>query len=245
MPEKFEQPHKESPFREPLIESDLPREKLRELEGRADKIVRSEALEMLKEKYELQNPLDAVHEAKRLFDELRTAYGVRISADFVVGKNENGEPSLFVVADRIEGRDPLHANNNPSDRRRVEEELGNLFSSLVDYLVQKYKSGDYFLWDIVKSEQYVYGAKKEEREKHLYLVDIDAYFVSLKVAPGDPLSRKRKEDISSFAAELAYFIEESEAALRADFSEAWKKLRDFCASVTDAELRNDLRDAVL
>lgn len=244
MPEKLEQPHKESPFREPLVESNLPRERLRTLRGRPDVVIRSETLQRLAKQYGMENPLDAVREAKRLFDELRTTYGVRISGDFLVGKDEEENPALFVVADRIEGRDPLHGHDDPSDERHIAEELRELFSSLVDYLSDKCRSGDYFLWDIMRSEQYIYGAKKGEREKHLYLTDIELDFVSRNAARNEPLSDDRREDISAFATELAYFIEDSETALHADFADAWKKLQDFCVSVADAELRNDLRAIV-
>ncbi|MDO8584974.1 MAG: hypothetical protein Q7R85_02525 [bacterium] len=242
MPEKFEQPHKESPFREPLRTSDISpewrgeddREPLREFGARKDKIVRSVTLKELALAYDSKDPIS---DAKHLFDELKMKYGIDFSADFAVGKNEKGEPSFFVVADRIEGRDPLHAQVEGEERWHLYEALHKLFSSLIDYIQAKYESGDAFFWDIAKIDQYVYGTKAGESEKCLHLVDLDAEIVDVSGEVGGDLGWGRGENVSKFLDDLVQFINQSSFVVGKDFSDIKQKLRNFYDGVPDKHIR--------
>ncbi len=122
---------------------------------------------------------EAAAKTIKLFGELKD-FHIPSPAAMVVAKYENDREGLYIVTDRIEGRDLNDAIDSAADLSETEQEslsgeLAELYGSLVDYLESKLDAGGYFLSDIFSNRQYVYGRRRGEKEPHIYLVDTDPF----------------------------------------------------------------------
>lgn len=92
-----------TPFRETLEPTDLDSRmvQIRELKSRTDLFVREHELE---EGEDLNELMKSHSEGKRLFETMRSRYGIKmVSMKFLIGKNEKGKPAFFTIVDKIEG----------------------------------------------------------------------------------------------------------------------------------------------
>lgn len=98
--------------------------------------------------------------------------------EFVVGKNSEGQNSVFGIADKIDGKDLSVIEITRDTVSRVEE----IYAKIARYYFAKlYKDGPY-LADISGPTQYVYGKRRGSEVNDIYLVDADLYFRSEKAA---------------------------------------------------------------
>lgn len=166
-----------TPFKE-LKSSDLSYS-LKELENSPNVIVRREALDRFIGRYGIEDPIEAAHYGEKLFQELKK-FGINvIQTRLVVGNDESGIPMVFGITERILG-EQLDEVADISEKTKKEFEA--LYTGLVRYLEYKQKDGGYYMKDIFRNRQYVYGKSKNDIESKIYLVDVDqeAHFV----APG-------------------------------------------------------------
>ncbi|MDB5237991.1 MAG: hypothetical protein JWM46_261 [Candidatus Kaiserbacteria bacterium] len=105
--------------------------------------------------------------AKRLFEDLRLR-GVRASVQMLIGEKD-GEPVLFSITPSVR-----RAEEAEKTARAIDEKIEQ-YNILFDYFEDKFRSKDYYLYDILGEHQYVYGNTKDESEDHWHLVDVDPY----------------------------------------------------------------------
>jgi hypothetical protein len=153
-------------------------EKLKQIENDPSKIIRALTFKRLEEMY-LHKGLrvelnEVIKTCKQLYQELKEKYGIPVSADFVIGKNENDEKVIYVISDRIDGDDLSQLGKEKL--RELKGELDDLYHSVITYFTEKLLSGEYYLVDIFKPEQYVYGTAPDQQEDKIHLVDTDIYF---------------------------------------------------------------------
>lgn len=151
----------------PKIESRT--EKIREHAVRQDILVR----ERVVSDAEAETMMAAFDESKELFEKLRDEYGVRVVAmEHLGGKNEEGETVIFNMVDRIEGQDLEKIESLPLEAR---DELEDLYKSLTKYYGRSWKENLKY-WSDCNNSQFVYGNKYGEKDRHFYLVDVEAHF---------------------------------------------------------------------
>ena len=181
-----ESPRDETPFREALEKSEVaPDDKLQQIEGVPEKILRSRPLENLPGQFprESYEPLGAAGRFRELYSELQEKYSIRTPVDFVIGKDEEGRKALYAITDRIAGvtLNAIQYDFEHVDEREKEHfvrELGELYRAWARYLYDKYRNNGDFLWDITANRQYIYGKRSTDSESHIYLVDTDLGWVA-------------------------------------------------------------------
>lgn len=151
-----------TPFKEPLkpVLED-PSGHLYSINGYRDYFVRIKSLRPTKEL--------ALHRfgmARVIFQELDRDYGITVVPyDIVLGSNGYNENAAYLVADKVVGEE-LKETKIP------EEEAKKFFSSLLNYHIDKYEQGGYFIYDL-NSRDFVYGKTNTNLEKNIYFVDLD------------------------------------------------------------------------
>lgn len=177
----------QTPFAKPLKKSEINpyqhHAKLRSLDIESgERIVRTLELSEFGEKSikvdedrQADSAFEVLIRSKKLFDELREEYGINVQANFVIGKdNSRRKPIVYILTNRIEGESLNYFELIKSEEREIFiDQLEKTYLSIVRYLSDKYKSGEYFLWDIEENRQYVYGKKRGDADKKIYLVDVD------------------------------------------------------------------------
>lgn len=119
---------------------------------------------------ELDAELADFRESKQRYDKLRDRYGIDIvKTDLVVGNDKQGKPCIFTVVDRIEGKNVCAQEQFIEEAR---QQLDGFFERLFSHYLDAYKEKGYF-WADFSSMQIVYGNKIKEKEKHVYIVDVD------------------------------------------------------------------------
>ncbi len=141
---------------------------LRTIKGRSDKIVR-----MISPPEDFEAEMKAVANSKRYYDEMRETYGIPVvDIDVVAGKHERGGKTLYVIVDRIQGKNLYEVERlTPA----LQAELAKLFANLARYYSAMFEQKRPYWFDI-QPHQFVYGHKVNEKENHAYLVDVDAAF---------------------------------------------------------------------
>lgn len=177
----------ETPFKHNLIESDISKSsahKLKEFEGNPNKIIRKYSFDSLERRpnstqSENIDLFEFIIIGKKLFEELTEKYNISVPVDFVIGKDDQNENSLYVLTDRIEG-DNLEQYIT-TGRKEIIPVIEDLYLKLVKYLTDKLVSGDYYLVDIFRPDQYVFGVKANDSKPRTHLVDTDLYIHNNKV----------------------------------------------------------------
>lgn len=171
------------PFAKPLGKSEFSNESsvIFELtkedgEEKPGKIIRKADQKILSEIFkDIKDPLELEIKIKNIFSELEN-YGIKVPVEFVIGQEYSKEEvsTMFIVTDKIDGLMLSKVSKEDGD---FLVKMEGLLGSLVDYLFDKLKSknDEFFLWDIAKMNQYVYGTKRGEAEKEIYLVDTDPF----------------------------------------------------------------------
>jgi hypothetical protein len=167
------------PFKNPLEKGKISEESsnLYEIEGdsgkKIDKVVRK--IDWLdKTLKEIPDSVNKVVIIKRLFEELKS-YGIDSPVDWVLAdalkEDKHQGPTLYAFTDKIEG---VNLEDVSVEKKaEVAKEVEKIVEGWVDYFSEKLKSGDYFLWDITRGRQYMYGHRETDKENKIYMVDTD------------------------------------------------------------------------
>ncbi len=157
-------------------------EKLKQIENNPDKIIRTCTFQRLEDMYlhkgPRMEPEEVIKTAKGLFEEFEQDYAIPVTVDFVIGKDEQNEKVVYVINNRIDGTDLGRLRKE--EMKELKEQLDALYHAVVSYFTRKLLSGEYYLVDIFKPAQYVYGTAPHEEEKKIYLVDTDIFFHNAK-----------------------------------------------------------------
>ncbi|MBI5140123.1 MAG: hypothetical protein HZA94_01590 [Candidatus Vogelbacteria bacterium] len=107
--------------------------------------------------------------AKKEFESLKKDYGVECSPRFVVGEKDDGSPAVFTIDDKVQGKNIVKDSFGEHEKEGIAPKLDTLFSSILDYLIKKYRDGSPMLADIEPPRQYMYN----EKTGKIHLVDTD------------------------------------------------------------------------
>ena len=166
-------PQKQTPFADTLISTtgfDTRTVAIRILENHPDKLVREH---IMLEDQNLEELASSASEAKELFKRLGERYGIKVvTMDFVIGKTEEGKPTLFTIVDKINGESLEKIQDLPAE---AAGEIEELYISLSTHYYNAWEKKEKY-WADFQDDQFMYGTKDAEHDKHVYLVDIGAQF---------------------------------------------------------------------
>jgi hypothetical protein len=141
--------------------------KLFESKELPNKIIRVETFDELSVRHgDKVDVLELVNDAKGLYQELESKYGIIVPAEFYTAENK-----VFTIVDKIEGK---HLNELENSAEIVSS-IEKLYVSVARYFLDKFKEGGLGLWDINGQSQYIYGKKAGEKDKKIYLIDTDIW----------------------------------------------------------------------
>jgi hypothetical protein len=177
-----------TPFKDTLIENTVSvyhvgKEKLYAFENDPSKVVRVETFQALQKRYgwppnmernELVREITTlVREGRGLFNELTQEYGIPAPVSFLIGKDPSGHDAVYAITEKIVGKNLDALEPTPALAARVEA----LYEKLAEYHADKWASGDPFLVDIDRIDQFVYGRSydgtSDKEPEQIYLVDTD------------------------------------------------------------------------
>lgn len=137
----------------------------------------------------------SIHEGETLFEEMRAKYGIRVvSMKARRERNKEGKETIFTLVDKIEGKNLSKIESLPIEAR---DELEALYLSLGQYYYDAWKQGLKY-WGDCRSDQFVYGNKYGEKDKHFFAVDVDPQFYR----EGDDKFRTIEAALGSLCGEL-------------------------------------------
>lgn len=126
-----------------------------------------------KENQTLDQLEQSIREGEALFEKMRAEYGIKVvSMKSLRETNKEGSETIFTIVDKIEGQNLSEVELLPDEAR---EDLESLYVSLGQHYLDAWKQGQPY-WGDGRSDQFVYGTKNREAEKHFYLTDIDPEF---------------------------------------------------------------------
>lgn len=144
--------------------------RLYELSNDPAKLVRENRMQ---EGHTLDALEQSIRDAKAHFEAMSSTYGIHVvSIAIKREKNNTGDDAVFTVVDKIEGQNLSDIVHVPAEAM---EELEALYIALGTYYYDAWKHGLQY-WGDGRSDQFVYGAKYGEQEKHFYLTDVDPEF---------------------------------------------------------------------
>ena len=178
----------------------------------------------------LKKKIEYHEEARRKLMELREKYGAQIPRfEYVVGHDdEHDAPALYTVTEKIHGND-LESSLGEMNGKREKEKLEALFLSLIAYARDIYGHGGKFFWDIFHAGQYKYGARRDEEEKHIYLVDIEPWMAE-HGKRGENTRNSKKFYVAM--SQLCAFISSAENETGAKFETAREKFIEFMNDIS-------------
>ena len=112
---------------------------------------------------------------KARFEAMKSDYGVNVpDMDIVIGKNEEGKECIFMVVDKIEGKDLDELERLPADAKIKFE---SFYVRFLQSIFDGYKQQKPFYRDI-KTENIMYGHKSKEKgaEDNFFLTDVGGGF---------------------------------------------------------------------
>lgn len=116
---------------------------------------------------------ESIREGEVLFARMRDKHGIKvISMSSRREKNKEGKEAIFTLVDRIEGQNLFKIENLPVEAK---DELESLYLSLGEHYYEAWKQKLKY-WGDGRSDQFVYGSKHGEKDRHFYLTDIDPEF---------------------------------------------------------------------
>lgn len=128
---------------------------------------------ILAEGQTLEQLEDRLQKGEKLFEVLQTKYRIRIVPfHFVREKNQAGQETIFTLVEKIDGLNLSEIASLPSEAK---EELETLYCNLAQYYGDMWKQKLPF-WGDARSDQFVYGSRPSEAEKHFYITDVDPEF---------------------------------------------------------------------
>jgi hypothetical protein len=136
------------------------------------KVVRIESFQSLENKHDLKLSGEEIKEqGVILFNELVSDYEINVSTR-VLSLEKEGEDQCVTITDKIEGNNLLESEIDDQFPDKVKA----LYLSLSRYYIDKYKKGEFYLWDLNSSDQYIYGNKVDQEDKDIFLIDTDIWF---------------------------------------------------------------------
>lgn len=160
------------PFRDRLKTGKFDKSKLATMESAPGKIVRITPVSD-------ENPIESALKSINLLHQLRDKYRVKMSVDFVLGRKSGSDMTfIYSVADEISGTNIDRETVNKNDVDNFLRDAAELYCSLVDYLAGSFTNKTDYLWDVFRNDQYIYGSKKDEDQKHLFLIDTDPLYTT-------------------------------------------------------------------
>ncbi len=172
-----------TPFKEPLDDSSLEKDggisTFLEIKSRPNKLIRKVDIHDAVDSYNFsafhRGSVSLFEAARILVGHIKelNKYGINVPAEFVVGEDQNNKPALFMIVDKVIGKN-LRELEGSSMTNSLKEELDNLWTNLIGYLIDKMGEEDgLIMCDIFRSNQYMYGKIKGSEEEKIYLVDMD------------------------------------------------------------------------
>ena len=207
---------------------------VREFENNPDKVVRVNAIappytyedsDLVDLKELRQMTVQNAKDAKFLFGKLDN-YLTLPHYNFVVSENPEARdyPTLYTVTDRVYG-EPLDDAMDRTDSPVSNEQLDQLFHSVIAYYKSVPESGGSYLTDIPKLSQFMYGHTGEDPTDKIYFVDLDLMHATYG---------KSESEVNAFVSRLH--------KIRAMITEATRLRGDiFTAAITELD---DLREQV-
>lgn len=186
--------------------------KFYELKDNPNKIIRAVSFDELL--YEYDNKItipELVETAKKLYKELEEKYEIVAPVDFTTSKDKDGKNVVCSITDKIEGQSLEKVEKSEEFINKVEK----LYSSVVKYFLDKFKSGGLYVWDINGESQYIYGKKIGDKEEQIYLIDTDIRL------------SKNKNDMYLSVYWLARHMTSLEHRLGVQFQEARNSINEF------------------
>ena len=114
---------------------------------------------------------------KELFEELKE-YNIKAPVEFIIGKNDNQDTSLFLATEKINAIDFRNESPELEYDEDIASHLSGSIVGLLDYFVDKIKEGGPMLGDIGRMDQFAFGTSEVSAEKGLFLVDTDPQMTS-------------------------------------------------------------------
>lgn len=177
--ESIEKQDPKTPFKKPLIKSRFPSYDLKDLPDAPNKTVRVEVLEDFAGFWGISDPEKAAKRGLEEFKKLEEKYNINVAPmNLVIGEDKDGYATAYTVTDVIKGKENnlsefTISNYEIKEREKIKKQLELLFLSLLEYLKDAYNSGGYHFMDIYRSDQYVYGKRKDELKNKIWLVDVE------------------------------------------------------------------------
>jgi hypothetical protein len=143
---------------------------IRELKDNPDKIVRTESMVG-----SVEETIAHYKNIKTLFELMKSNYGVNVpDMDVIIGESEPGKQSVFMIVDKIEGKDLGEVKVLPED---VKDKFENFYTNFLQSIFDEYKKEKPFFRDI-KVENIMYGHKSKEKDAQddFFLTDVGGGF---------------------------------------------------------------------
>lgn len=195
-----------------ISETHLGLNKFYEFENNPNKIVRVESFDELLDKHDNKIEIsELVGITKKLYKELEEKYDIVAPVDFAVAKDKDGKNIVCSITSKIEGQNLGRVEKSEEFINKVKK----LYSSVAKYFLDKYKSGELYIWDINEESQYIYGKRVGDKEEKIYLIDTDIWL------------SKNKNDMYLSVYWLARHMTWLEHNLGVEFTEARKNINEF------------------
>lgn len=159
----------EHPFRGNLEPIRYNLTQIKELKSRPDKLVREWRVESIKDREDVDRRIAEIKKDMEVFDTIRDNYGIDVVKTELVLGGYKANPKMYLVVDKIFGKDLDKIEKLPDDTAEV---LDQLFASMVQYYFDIYKNGGNYWWDF-GINQIVYGHKYGEDKDKFYVVDVE------------------------------------------------------------------------
>jgi hypothetical protein len=143
---------------------------IRELKDNPDKVVRTESMVG-----SVEETVEHYKNIKDRFEAMRTDYGVNVpDMDIVIGRSEDDKERVFMIVDKIEGKDLNELESLPEDAK---DKFEIFYTNFLQSIVDGYKKGKPFFKDI-KTGNIMYGHKSKDRETEdeFFLSDVGGGF---------------------------------------------------------------------
>lgn len=169
-----------SPFLYSLLESDLYSEyetsDIRRMRELPHKFVRVAS--------DSPENLASYLENRRILQSLPGKYGIAVpDFEIVIGPRAGQEVTYYTLVDKVYGYEMEYHDIKPKDIKHVRKLVDVLYSSIALYFWDVYREGGWYLDDVIRdNSQFVYGKRKGEKEKRIYLVDIEPRLEYLDVS---------------------------------------------------------------
>ena len=143
---------------------------IRELGGNPDKLVRKESMVG-----SVENTAAHYKKIQDLFEAMQNNYGINVpDMDIFIEKDEKGKESVFMMVDKIEGKDLGEMGSLPEAAQKKFEAF---YTAILQSNFDGYKKSEPFFIDI-KKDNIMYGHKSKEKdtEDDFFLADVGGGF---------------------------------------------------------------------